>query len=472
MLTLALLGLPVGAQVKSVVKVLGTPNPVVQGQNVTLTTGVNWTEAQAPSGTISLSNTSSCSNSGVPLGSVTLGSATSATPGAATLTVSLTCAGTNSIVATYSGDATYSASVSQPLSEIVLSQFTPTQTALTSSLASVNVGQTVTFTARLTYSVANSTFPTGTVKFTDVNSAAVLAVVPVQTSGGGHTDSVTAASMTTSLAAGSHNVQAAYSGDNIYAASSSQTVAVVVGTDTTPTVSSVVTTQGNQASQNSTIAQNTWIEVHGTNLSQTTADWSKLDFSNGLPTTLEGVSATVNGKPAAIYYVSSAQVNILTPLDSSTGPVSLQLTTPFGTTTVVTPTMAEVSPSFLVLDQAGHVAARHSDYSLAGPATLSAPGYVFTPVKPGEVVLLYGVGFGQTDPAITDQLNGLGSLPSLPAVTIGGISATVMGAGLSSAGLYQLNVIVPPSAPAGDLAVSALYNGVNTQTGVVLTVQP
>jgi uncharacterized protein (TIGR03437 family) len=229
--------------------------------------------------------------------------------------------------------------------------------------------------------------------------------------------------------------------------------------------------QGGEASQNSNIAQNTWIEVHGTNLSQSTQDWSNQDFTKGLPMALGGVSAMVNNKPAAVSYVSPTQVNVLTPLDNSTGPVAVQLATPFGNTAAFTSTMLPVSPSFLVIDAAGHVAARHIDYSLAGPAALSAPGYPFTPVKPGDIVLLYSVGFGQTSPPITDQLRGLGSLPTLPVVTIDGVPATVQAAGLSSAGLYQFNVVVPPGARDGDLALSASYNGSATENGVTLTVQ-
>src|SRR6202008_4743998 len=126
--------------------------------------------------------------------------------------------------------------------------------------------------------------------------------------------------------------------------------------------------------------------------------------------------------------------------------------------------MLQSSPTFLVVDGAGHVAARHVDYSLAGPASLVSPGYPFAPVKPGEIVLLYSVGSGQTSPAITDQLRGSGSLPALPGVTIGGLPATVLAAGISGPGLYQFNVVVPGNAPDGDLPLSATYNGMSTES--------
>jgi uncharacterized protein (TIGR03437 family) len=479
LLVLAMMAPPAPAGVTSVVILISTPNPVVQGQNDTFSAGVNWTATAAPTGTITLTDTVLCPGASsatvAVLGTITLGSATSATPGAGTLVVSsFPCAAGNSIVATYSGDSNYSPGASQPLLETVVAQFTPTSATLSSSLNPSTVGQSVTFTAQLRYTLTNNTYPTGSVVFTDANTGYVLGTASVQTSGS-RGEVVTAASITTSsLAAGFYAVRAAYLGNSFYAPSTSQIVnqVAVAGTGPIPTITSVVTTQGAKASQNSTIAQNTWIEIHGTNLSQSTQDWSNQDFSKGLPTAIAGVSATVSNKPAAIYYVSPTQVNILTPIDNSTGPVPVVLTTLYGSTAIVTPTMLQISPSFLVIDGAGHVAARHADYSLAGPAALSAPGYTFTPVKPGETVLLYSVGFGQTSPAITDQLGGLGSLPTLPTVTIGGIPATVQAAGISGPGLYQFNVVVPASAPAGDLTLSATYNGVNTQSGVTLTVQP
>jgi uncharacterized protein (TIGR03437 family) len=241
--------------------------------------------------------------------------------------------------------------------------------------------------------------------------------------------------------------------------------------DSTPISTEVVNTAGGTP----TIGPNTWLEIHGTNLAQSTQDWSSApSFQTNpptLPTSIGGVSATINNKPAAIYYISPTQINVLAPLDTATGPVPVTVTTPYGTTAILTPTEQSIAPGFLVIDVSGHVAARHLDYSLLGPAASSVPGYTFAPAKPGETVLLYSTGFGQTNPPITDQLAGQGPLPTLPSVTIGGAPATVTFAGLSGAGLYQFNVVVPASAPNGDLALLATYNGVSTQPGVVLTVQ-
>jgi len=78
------------------------------------------------------------------------------------------------------------------------------------------------------------------------------------------------------------------------------------------------------------IAQNTWVSIYGIDLAPASLGpggltWSTApSFASGqMPTVLDTVTVTVNGKPAYIYYVSGSQVNVLTPLDSSTGPVSV-----------------------------------------------------------------------------------------------------------------------------------------------------
>jgi uncharacterized protein (TIGR03437 family) len=237
--------------------------------------------------------------------------------------------------------------------------------------------------------------------------------------------------------------------------------------DALPVATAVVNTAGH----NPIIAPNTWIEVHGSNLAPITMDWSAWDFSNGLPMALAGVSVTVNNKSAVVSYISPAQINVLTPLDAATGPVAVQVTNQFGKSAPFTVIEQSTSLGFLTIDTVGHVAARHLDYSLLGDASLSIPGYPFTPAKPGETVLLYTTGFGLTDPPMTSQTSLTGVLPTMPLVTVGGLPAFVTFAGVAAPGLYQFNVGLPLAAPNGDLTLSATYNGNRTQTGVVIAIK-
>ena len=220
-------------QVTSVVQILSSPNPVVQGQATTITAGVNWTAAAPASGIVKISDSVMCpgatSATVVTLGTIALGSATSATPGAGTLSVSsFPCAGNNLLTASYGGDSNYAAGTSATLLETVLGQFTATSVTLSSSLNPAPVGQVVTFTAQLNYTLTLVTHPTGTVTFTDTSTGKVLGTGTVVTTGTGSEVFTSAAVTLSSLAAGTYAVQAAYSGDNIYAPSSSQILSQVV----------------------------------------------------------------------------------------------------------------------------------------------------------------------------------------------------------------------------------------------------
>jgi uncharacterized protein (TIGR03437 family) len=245
-------------------------------------------------------------------------------------------------------------------------------------------------------------------------------------------------------------------------------LAVPVPSGPPPVISQVQNASGEAA----TISQNTWIEIKGTNLSQTTRGWTGADFINGqMPLQLDGVSATVDGQPAFVSYVSPTQVNVLTPLDAFTGQAAVQVMAQGGASAAVNVTMLPYSLGFFAFNSDKYAAAQHLDYSLMGPANL-IPGST-TPAKPNETIILYGNGFGQVIPAIVNGAAAQsGTLPlPWPVVTIGGLQATVKFAGAVSAGLYQFNVVVPDNAPDGDNVLSATYKGATTHPGVFITVQ-
>ncbi len=89
--------------------------------------------------------------------------------------------------------------------------------------------------------------------------------------------------------------------------------------------------------------------------------------------------------------------------------------------------------------------------SLVGPASLSVPGYPFTPAQAGETILIYAFGFGLPR-RHRERLRIAIGQPAhvLPASQIGGVPATVTFAGVIGPGLYQLNVVVPGTASSGD----------------------
>ena len=218
-------------------------------------------------------------------------------------------------------------------------------------------------------------------------------------------------------------------------------------------------------STSNTIQAGSWISIYGTNLAASTEVW-KGDF----PTTLGGVSVTVNGKPGYLWFVSPSQINLQAPDDTATGTVTVTITNTTGTTTS-TATLAPASPSFSLLD-AKHVAAiilETSGYSIVGPT--GAFAYYTRPVLPGENLVLYGVGFGPTNPSVKAGELFASAAPTVNpvTVTIGGVQAPVAFAGLVGAGLYQLNVTVPEVGP-GDQPIQATVNGVQVPVGPVVTI--
>ncbi len=232
------------------------------------------------------------------------------------------------------------------------------------------------------------------------------------------------------------------------------------------------------------IAQNTFIVIKGANLvpAATPAEgaiWSTAPSFNAgqMPTQLSGVSVTVNGKPAYIYFFCSAatsavcasdQINVLTPLDSATGPVQIIVSSGATVSTPFSVSMKTVSPALLLFG-GNYVAATHANGGLIGPASLY-PGSS-TPAQPGEEVVLYGVGFGLPSTSLTaGSALQSGTLPALPTCSIGAKPASVAFAGLIGPGLYQVNVIIPTTVPSGDNMIGCAYGGSATPAGDVITI--
>ncbi len=225
----------------------------------------------------------------------------------------------------------------------------------------------------------------------------------------------------------------------------------------------------NAASYQSAIASGGFITIAGTGLAASTRSWTSGDFSaNNLPTSLDGVSVTINGKPAYVEYIRPTQINAIAPDDDTIGHVQVQVTTPQGPSDAGTVLKQKASPAFFTY-QSGtttYIAALHLDGTLVGPAGPSA-----RPAVPGEVIEIYGTGFGPTSPvAPTSQLVAQPAPLSLPAtVVIGGVNAPVQWAGIVSSGLYQLNVQVPNVA-VGDQSVRTSVSGFESVGSTFLAV--
>jgi trimeric autotransporter adhesin len=225
------------------------------------------------------------------------------------------------------------------------------------------------------------------------------------------------------------------------------------------------------------IQSGSWVSIYGKNLAVGTFTWNG-DF----PTSLGGTSVTIDNKAAYLWYANTGQINLQVPDDAATGPVSVVVSTPAGMTTSSV-TLAPYGPSFSMLSDARHVigeiatpdgsgAYGAGSYDLVGPSGTFS--FSTRPVKAGETLVLYGVGFGPTTPSVPAGKIFSGSAPvdNPVTITIGGVPANVVFGGITEAGLYQFNLTVPPNTGSGDQALLATtVNGAQTPLGVVVAVQ-
>lgn len=222
-----------------------------------------------------------------------------------------------------------------------------------------------------------------------------------------------------------------------------------------------------------TISSGSWISIYGSNLAAATATWNG-DF----PRTLAGTSVTIDNKPAYLWYVSPTQINLQVPDDSATGTITVTVTTPVGSASS-TATLAAYAPSFSLFNAKypaaivmtpGSPGNSGAGYDIIGPTGVFP--FPSRPVKPGEILILFGVGFGPTNPPVPAGQLFLGAAPSVtqPQISIGNMPASVLFAGIVEAGLFQFNVIVP-NAPSGDQILTASVAGVSTPSGVYVTLQ-
>jgi uncharacterized protein (TIGR03437 family) len=137
--------------------------------------------------------------------------------------------------------------------------------------------------------------------------------------------------------------------------------------------------------------------------------------------------------------------------------------------------VSEFGPAFFEWPASQVVATTQSFAYVAASGTF--PAVSTTPAKPGDVIILWGTGFGPTTPTAptgvetpSDQIY---SAMVAPTITINNIPAIVYGAALAPgfAALYQIAIQVPPSLADGNWPVVASVGGVMSPSTLVLAVQ-
>ncbi len=273
------------------------------------------------------------------------------------------------------------------------------------------------------------------------------------------------------VAANAANGDGDNTGDDIYTANSTLTpMGGQPASGPTFTAAGVV----NAASFTPGLSPGSFISIFGENLAPVTRSWDGAIQGTALPSQLEGVSVTVGGKPAYLSLVSPAQLNVLLPTDDITGPVEVKVTTPQGSSSVAA-VAQRYAPGFFPnpLDRK-YAVATHADNALVALEG-QAPGVASRPAAPGEVIVLWGTGFGPTAERVPSgqvitRAYPLAD-PGALRVTVGGGDARVTFAGVTIPGVYQINVELPAGLAGGDYAVQAEIGGARTQNNAFLAVR-
>jgi uncharacterized protein (TIGR03437 family) len=195
-----------------------------------------------------------------------------------------------------------------------------------------------------------------------------------------------------------------------------------------------------------------FIAIYGSGLAAATVQAQALPF----PTSLGGVTVSINGTLAPIYFVSSGQIDCIVPYEATGQIATIVVTNNNTASNSVTTILAPTSPGVFSQDGTGTSdgSITHANGTLVNVAS---------PALKGETVVMYMSGLGSLTTKVAD---GYGATAQNNAITpltvyVAGIpvpASSVSYQGLTvDAGLYQINFTVPSSLTvSGELPVAIL----------------
>jgi uncharacterized protein (TIGR03437 family) len=189
----------------------------------------------------------------------------------------------------------------------------------------------------------------------------------------------------------------------------------------------------------------------------------------------------VDGKPAYLHYVGDGQINFQAPDLEVDRTVDVVVRSHCGApeetrSAAVSARVRTATPEFLFWTHPADgklpvvaLDALTGDY--IGPDGIF-PGLDFAPAKPGELLTIYGVSFGPTNPKYEPGVApaGMGATVLKASVRLGGADLApenVIYAGVSpeTAGLYQLNIRVPEGMADGVYPIVLTLGEFSTPSG-------
>ena len=190
-----------------------------------------------------------------------------------------------------------------------------------------------------------------------------------------------------------------------------------------------------------------------------------------LPTTLGGVRVLVNGLAAPLYYASPGQINFQIPLETLGGDAVVQVERNGVVGNRASVNVVAQAGRILVWPGLRHGIIVNADGTLPLPVATKLGTYVSKPVRAGETLVIYAIGFGQTNPPVQTgaaspssplaQLSNVVVRFGVPGLFDSSIAQPAQFAGLTPffVGLFQINVQVPEGVPTqDDYDLSIEYN--------------
>lgn len=248
----------------------------------------------------------------------------------------------------------------------------------------------------------------------------------------------------------------------------------------------------NLAPKVETISPLSIISIFGMDFSSAMLSDPNLDSGGKVDTILGGTCVEIGGERAPIFAMFPTQANVQTPGTPNAGPVPVVVIrdcdTPLATrSNVEMVTVEEATPGFFIFNpiaNSGFIAARFNATETQAPVpvapTSSFPNDSFgpsRPAKPGDIILLYGTGWGPTDPSFTTGELASGAAQVLaganPSVTLGGVplapnDVLYVGVTPNTAGLFQLAIRIPEGTTPGNKQVVLTVYGKSTPLGPVI----
>jgi uncharacterized protein (TIGR03437 family) len=194
------------------------------------------------------------------------------------------------------------------------------------------------------------------------------------------------------------------------------------------------------------LAPGTVVALFGANMASQANSPGVLPLLN----TINGTYVLVGGNQLPLYYASPGQINAQLPVNLPLNrPQAVIVANGSAYTLPDNINITAVSPGVAAYPS-GDVIAQHADFSLVNAAS---------PAHPGEVLIMYLVGMGATNPSTATGQQTTGPLePAVvqPIVMVGSQQAVVSFAGLTPGGigLYQINFQVPAGVPAGSANIT------------------